>query len=295
MSWISRLNYVLIRSLLTLFSCFSFAKAVSTSNEAVIPPVSVQLWSVRDKLGEDFEGTLVELSKMGFSGVEFAGNYGNYENQPEKLKALLESLNLKVSGVHVSFKDLNEKNLQKNLKFFQKLGVKFVIVPWDERAWSSDGVQSLVADLNALVKPLAAYNMKIGFHNHHKEFNSYQSSTFWDYIATNSQSDVLLQLDVGWVIYADKSPIKYVKRYPGRTLSTHYKIRTHKENQQSPIIGNNDYSWDKLIKANIEFGGTEWIVLEQEEYPENMNSLEAVQLSFEGLNRAIKKITQSKR
>ena len=39
--------------------------------------IGVQLYSVRTNLAEDFEGTLKQVSEMGYDGVEFAGLCGN--------------------------------------------------------------------------------------------------------------------------------------------------------------------------------------------------------------------------
>lgn len=263
------------------------ASSSSKASALVVPPLSVQLWSVRDFVKKDFNGTLKQLSALGFKGVEFAGDYGPYENNPAKLKALLDSLGLKVSGVHVSFADLKPQNLHKNLLFYKVIGAKYVIVPWDERAWSSDGVDKLVKELNDLVEPLANYGMQIGFHNHDKEFNSFRNETYWDHIAKNTSPQVLLQLDVGWVNFAGKDAIEYVKKYSGRTLTTHYKIRTRKDDKRSPIIGANGYPWAELLKANVDFGGTQWIVVEQEEYPLGMTSLKAVAESKAGIEKII--------
>ena len=39
-------------------------------------PVALQLYSVRDELEADFEGTIAKVRKFGYDGVEFAGLYG---------------------------------------------------------------------------------------------------------------------------------------------------------------------------------------------------------------------------
>ena len=36
-------------------------------------PVAVQLYSVRDEMAEDFEGTIRKMKEYGYDGVEFAG------------------------------------------------------------------------------------------------------------------------------------------------------------------------------------------------------------------------------
>jgi sugar phosphate isomerase/epimerase len=55
------------RILLALFLSASLAQAAQPA-----PHIGVQLWSVKDDLKQDFEGTLAKLAAMGFQGVEFA-------------------------------------------------------------------------------------------------------------------------------------------------------------------------------------------------------------------------------
>ena len=62
---------------------------------ATVPQLSVQLWSIKDAMTADFEGTLTKLAAMGFQGVEFAGIFGRFEQNPEGLKVFLKSLGLK--------------------------------------------------------------------------------------------------------------------------------------------------------------------------------------------------------
>ena len=39
-------------------------------------PIAIQLYSIRDDMAADFEGTLKKVKKLGYEGVEFAGLYG---------------------------------------------------------------------------------------------------------------------------------------------------------------------------------------------------------------------------
>ena len=54
-----------------------------------------------------------------------------------------------------------------------------------------------------------------------------------------------------------------------------------------PIIGQDTIDWLALLKANISVGGTKWIVVEQEEYPNGLTPLAAVALSKQGLDKFI--------
>ncbi|MFT4937726.1 MAG: sugar phosphate isomerase/epimerase [Paraglaciecola sp.] len=254
------------------------------ANQA-IPQVSVQLWSVKDEVKADITSTLNAIRSMGFKGVEFAGEFGEFSDKPKDLKALLDKLNLKVSGAHVHFDKLNAQNFEKTVDFYQTLGCSKLIIPYDERAFDPKGVKEVVAQLNELSTKLAPFGMQVGFHNHWAEFNEFEKSTYWDYIAKSTNKDVILQLDVGWVTYAGKDPVEYVRRYPGRTVITHYKVKLPEGTLgKTPIIGQDTIDWANLIKANIRVGGTQWLVVEQEEYPNGLSPLEAVAMSKKGLD-----------
>ena len=177
---------------LCVASCTTSNLSVSEEHNRI----SVQLYSVRDDAANNFQGTLVELSELGIDGVEFAGDYGEYENNPEGLRAFLTQIGLKVSGAHVSFNMLKGDRFSETVNFHKKLGTPYLIVPWDERAFSPKHIDELVNDLNQISLKLAGTGIKVGYHNHAQEIAEFSNSTFWDYIAQNTNSDVVLQLDV---------------------------------------------------------------------------------------------------
>lgn len=256
-----------------------------------VPKLSVQLWSVKDVIGKDFEGTLKTLADMGFEGVEFAGEFGPYKNDAKGLKLFLDSINLQASGAHVSFEQMNQDNFQKTVDFYLQLHVDTLIIGWDERAWHPQGIKEVVKLLNQLDKKLVPYKIKTGFHNHDHEFSDFQGTTYWDYLAVNTADSVVLQQDVGWTTYAGKDAVEYVKKYPNRTFTTHYKVRIPEGVKgKQPIIGQDTIDWLNLLKANINVGGTKWIVVEQEEYPNGLSSLDAVALSKKGLDKYIQQL-----
>ena len=271
---------------LILFSLWGCSNNAANEQVRAKPPqISVQLWSVKNQLKADFKGTLEALAKMGFAGVEFAGEFGEFSDNPQGLKTLLDELGLQASGAHVHFDKLNEPHFAKTVAFYQAIGCGSLIIPYDERAFSPDGVHQVVLELNALSAKLAKTDMQIGYHNHASEFDDFEGTTYWDFIAQSTDERVILQQDVGWTTYAGKDPVEYVKRYPGRTLSTHYKIKLPEGSVgKLPIIGQDTIDWDALIRANMDVGGTRWLVVEQEEYPNDLTPMEAVLASKKGLD-----------
>jgi len=285
---------IIITSLLAFFVPFAVACSLHKTDKPLattsVPPLSVQLWSVKHAVKADFKGTLQKIADMGFKGVELAGDYGEFANDPAGLKAYLNSLGLTISGAHMGLKQLRGDKLQKNIAFAKAAGIPMIIVPGDKRAAIGEEINSLTQELTELTNILAKEGIAFGYHNHAKEFAAFNNSTYWDYIAQNTPKNMLLQLDVGWVNYAGVDPIDYLKRYPNRTLATHYKIRTKEGEKTSVILGQNNYDWSALLKATMQYGGTQWIVIEQEEYPEDTSPLEAVAASKQGLDNIIAKL-----
>lgn len=287
---IKTITFFLLLSLLGIQSCASDS---SDSTQVNPPKVALQLHSVRDAVSEDFVSTLKQVAEIGFDGVEFAGRYGPFANDPEGLKQFLEKLGLEISGMHANLKQLKGPKSKELIAFYNALGADKVIIPHDHRVDDPALIDELIQDIITVSKTLETHNIKLGFHNHAKEFKSFKNETFWDYLAQNTPDTFVLQLDVGWAIYAEQDPISFVQKYPNRTLTSHFKRRTYQGKPNivaadAPVIlGSDDYDWAALVNAGMSDGGMQWIVIEQEEYPEGMTSMESAKASFDGLKQAV--------
>lgn len=254
-----------------------------------MPKLSVQLWSVKDPLAQNFDQTIAELAKMGFDGVELAGYFGPYQNNSKGLLTLLAEHNLMISSAHVGIENLATDNIDQTISFYQALGVSTLIIPWEERAFNSDKVEELIQDLKRIQQKLTTANIRLGFHNHVKEFNAYNNSTFWDAIAQATDNNFILQLDIGWVNKAGKNPVTYINKYPGRTKLAHFKAKLREPAANKlPLIGQDDIDWHAVLDASVNQGGIEWLVLEQEDYPLDLSPLAAVAQSKLGIDNIIK-------
>src|SRR5947209_1210138 len=126
-------------------------------------PVGLQLYSVRDVLVKDFEGTLAKVAEMGFEGVEFAGNFGKYGKDPEGLRKVLDGLKLKAAGTHTGAGTLAGDKLKDTVAFYKALDCKFLIVPGDGRYTKSDQTNKEYAEfLTKVAEALKAEGMYTG-------------------------------------------------------------------------------------------------------------------------------------
>ena len=76
-----------------------------------------------------------------------------------------------------------------------------------------------------------------------------------------------------------------VRRHPGRTFSTHLKATLPPGTEgKQPFVGEDTIDWPAILHALYSVGGTRWIILEQEEYPDGISQLDAVRRSKDGLD-----------
>jgi sugar phosphate isomerase/epimerase len=284
MTTLSKTIKALTMAAIASVSVSTFAADVAPTS----PQLSVQLWSIKDEVAADFEGTMKKLKAMGFQGVEFAGNFGPYANDPKGLKAFLDRVGLKASGAHVPFAKLAPENFDETVAFYKAIDCKYLIIPMDMRAFTPEGAKEVAADLEAIQQKLNEHGMHTGYHNHKPEMIGEMGKTPWDVIGKGTQHAVILQQDVGWTEVAGKDPVDFVKAYPGRTITTHYKAAApDKDSKEHPILGQDSTDWKALIEANKTVGGTLWFVVEQEVYPEGMTPLQSVEASLKGLQKIL--------
>jgi len=251
------------------------------------PPmrIALQLYSVRNDCGRDFDAALAKVAEMGVEGVEFAG-YHSYKDRPAELAKRLKDLGLIAAGTHIGTNNLRGDALQKAIDFHQAIGCRFLIIPGDGDFTHSERSKTLAETCNKAAEVLKPFGMACGYHNHKHEFNKDGDKTYWDLFAERTSPDVVLQQDVGWTLAAGLDPAEVVRRHPGRTRITHFKP-TVTQGGKKAIIGQDSVDWQAVITACREVGGTEWLTVEQEDYPDGKSPMECSALSVAALKKII--------
>jgi len=250
-------------------------------------PIAVQLYSVRGDCKKDFDAALAQVAAMGFEGVEFAGYYG-YAGRAADLRKRLDTLNLKAAGTHIGLETMQGDALQKTIEFHQAIGCRFLVVPGNAAFTDPGKSQALADTFNTLAETLKPLGMACGYHNHTREFNKDGDKTYWDLFAERTSKDVILQQDCGWTFAAGFDPVEYVRKYPGRTRTTHFKPTVRKEDVgKKAILGQDAVDWRAVHAACASAGGTEWIVIEQETYPDGKPPMECTRESLAGLKKLL--------
>lgn len=278
------------RSFLGLAGALPLALAVEARGGGAADrlPIAVQLYSVRGDCQKDFDAALEQLAAMGFEGVEFAG-YHTYAGKPAALRKRLDALHLKVAGTHVGLDTLQGEALERSIEFHQAIGCRFLVVPGSQAFTDPEKSKGLAETFNRLAARLEPLGMACGYHNHTGEFKKDGDKTYWDLFAERTTKNVILQQDCGWTFAAGLDPVAYVKKYPGRTRTTHFKPTVREgEAGKAAILGRDSVDWRGVYAACKAVGGTEWIVVEQETYPEGKPAMECTRASLAGLRALLK-------
>jgi len=243
-------------------------------------PVGVQLYSVRDECAKDLPGTIAKVAKMGYEGVEFAGYY---DYSAKDLRKILDDNGLKCCGTHTQMDTLSKENLQATIEFNQTLGNKYLICPWlkpddsnPKQTWLKYAAR--FNEVAEVIKPLGMY---VGYHCHAHDFHTIDGEVPWEILFDNTASNVVMQIDTGNCMDGGGDPIKYLKKYPGRSVTIH--LKEHSATNKNAILGEGDVKWDEVFALCETVGKTQWYIIEEEKdaYP----PLEAIELCLQNYKK----------
>src|SRR6202051_3123684 len=87
--------------------------------------IGVQLYTVREMMKTDFEGTLAKVAGVGYSEVEFAGYF---DHPPKEIRTILDRVHLTAPSAQVSYEVVQHK-WPETLEAAHVVGHKFVVCP----------------------------------------------------------------------------------------------------------------------------------------------------------------------
>ncbi len=263
-------------------------------------PVAIQVYSVRDDAAKNLYGTLKELKKMGYDGVEFAGLYGH---TPEEVRDMCADLGLAPISAHVPYLDMI-KDPEGVLGQYAIIGCKFVAVPYLTEEYRP-GTPNF-ADVIKNVEMLGAVAKKLGmmllYHNHDFEFLKIDGKYALDVLYDSVPADLLqTELDTCWVNVGGEVPASYLLKYAGRSPIVHLKdfVGEKSENMYELIgiekkaepasqkfelrpVGCGKQDFPAILDAAVK-AGSEWVVVEQDNPSMGLSPMECAKKSREYL------------
>lgn len=265
-------------------------------------PVGLQLYTVRQDLAKDFDGTLRQVAAIGYREVEAAGYYN--KTAPEILKSL-RAAGLRMPSAHYPMPEL-QSGLSGKIDFAKQLGLEYMIcsVPGrpphlkeaaparrrfamtlDDWKWNADQFNKIGAETKKA-------GIQFGYHNHPFEFQRIDGKVVYDQLLKWCDPNLVkFEIDIGWMIYAGSDPVEYMTRYPGRFPELHVKgvkkgytaaTRTGREFPTAEL-GRGEIDW-KNIFAVAPKAGVKHYYVEQESFPD-MPVMAAIKVDYQYLHQ----------
>ena len=225
--------------------------------------------------------TLEMIASLGFDQIESAksekGNY--YGFTPKEFQRVCNDLGMTLRSGHIQI----DADWNKTLYDAADSGQEYLIcsdLPIKEQTIEN---YKRVSDIfNKAGEECKKLNMQFGYHNHGFEFETNKGHILYDVLLTNTDpNNVIMDLDLGWVIVAGKKPLDYLHTYKGRFPVWHLKDMNIRI-KLSTDFGQGDLNIPEIMKFGLSTD-VKYLFLEQEEFL--VNSFESMKHNIAYVNK----------
>ncbi len=276
----------------------------ATETEAADPRtfgVGLQLYTIRDAMGTDVQGSLKKVSDMGYKYLELAsyadGKFYGYE--PAEFRKMVEDLGMEILSSHtkVEEKGITLENAQKMAEDHAKLGTKYCVQPWivEEARTTIASYQKMAADWNQVGEIMKEHDIRFGYHNHNFEFDVVEGKVpYYDVFMVELEKDlVTMEIDIFWATKAGQDPVEMFNKYPGRFELFHMKDMFTREEPYFTTEGVDDFApvgagvidFKKILEAK-DVAGMKYMIVEQDSTKDG-KPFDAIQTSITNLTTKI--------
>ncbi len=249
-------------------------------------PIGLQLYSVRELLPKDFDGTLSKLAAAGYVEVEAAGYY---DRTAAQFKHSMDQAGLRCVSTHHSLAPLRA-NLDQYIDYAHTVGMNYIVCPSPMRRdpaakgeLNLDDWRWVAGELNRVGERVKAAGMVFGYHNHGPEFGTEGGVVFYDELLRLTDPKlVVFEMDCGWVFSAGRNPIDYLAKTPHRFPLLHVKDMVRGANGEfhSTVLGRGAMKYAPILRAAT---GLKHYFIEQEEF--DIDPMEALRLDADYMRK----------
>jgi sugar phosphate isomerase/epimerase len=252
------------RSFVALSAALPFALRAHASTSSI--PIGLELYSVREALKQDPEGTVRAVAQLGYQCVEFYAPYFDWtETQAKSMRKLLDDLGIRCYSTHNGEQYFSADNINKARDLNLILGTKYMVMASSNPKPGIDGWKAIADELNSAAEKLEPSGLKPGYHNHQPEFKTVDGVRPIEILAKNTKATVMLQLDVGTCLDSGGDPVAWIRSNPGRIRSLHLKDWSPDPSKGYEVLfGEGEGEWKDIFAAAESVGGVEYYLLEQE-------------------------------
>ena len=234
-------------------------------------PIGLQLYSVRNLLPKNFEGTLEQLSTAGYKEVEAAGYYNK---SAKDFRHAMDQAGLRCISGHYTL-SLLRTQLDEEIEYAHALGLEYMVcsssggVHRDPNAKGGptlDDWRYIAGEFNRVGEKLKAAGITFGVHNHTPEFATEDGVLVYDELLRLTDPRlVVFEMDCGWVKASGHNPVDYLSKMPERFPLMHVKDMAHEPGggYHSVVLGTGTINYAPILRAAT---GLKHYFIEQEEF-----------------------------
>ncbi|HEV8512250.1 MAG TPA: sugar phosphate isomerase/epimerase [Cyclobacteriaceae bacterium] len=244
--------------------------------------IGIQLYTLRDVIFKDVQGTLKQVADFGYQELELFGyNDGKVFGKPvSEFAKIVKDLGMKITSGHYAtglvapadkpaMVGTLSNGWEKAVNDAKTMGQEYMLVAYlqkDERK-SMDDYKKVCELINKNAEICKKYGIKIGYHNHDFEFEPIDGQVPYDLMLKELDPKLVsLELDLFWTIYANQDPIKLFEAHPGRFEQWHVKDMSKDDRKRNADVGTGTIDF-KAIFAKAELSGMKHFYIEHDNFP----------------------------
>jgi sugar phosphate isomerase/epimerase len=220
-------------------------------------PIGLQIYSVRNELGKDFDGTLAKVRAAGYTVVEAAGYYGR---SAADFRKAMDTAGLRCVSTHHTL-SLLQTQLDQWIDYGHALGLEYIVCsssggvhrdPAAKGAPTLDDWRYIASEFNRIGEKVKAAGMTFGIHNHTPEFALLDGVTVYDELLRLTDPKlVVFEMDAGWVHASGHDPVAYLTKSPARYPLMHIKdMVTQPDGKQlMTVLGKGSIDVKPILRA----------------------------------------------
>ncbi|HTO73716.1 MAG TPA: hypothetical protein VMJ30_07850, partial [Gemmatimonadales bacterium] len=153
-------------------------------------PIGIQLYTVRDRLKTDFDGTLAKLAQIGYKELEFAGYY---DRTPAQIRSVLKANGLTAPSAHVEYARIVKGEWQKVVDDSLAMGHQYAVVAWidEDQRKTLDGWKQVADRLSEAAQQAKKSGLGMAYHNHSYEFEPLEGKVPYDLLLSATDASVV--------------------------------------------------------------------------------------------------------
>ncbi|MDT0690834.1 TIM barrel protein [Salegentibacter sp. F188] len=258
-------------------------------------PLGLQLYSLRETIGNNVKGTIEKLAEIGFKEVETYGyskDNGFFGLSVQEFKEILTQNGINTPSGHYGMDPfLEEKGTKDDVNYIldvaKQLDQKYVIIPYIAEGLRSsiDDYKRIAEKLNTAGRMCKDAGLKLVYHNHAFEFDNYNGKNGYDIFLENTDEDLVdFEMDIYWVVRAGIEPSELFNKYPGRFPLWHVKDMHKQKPELNTEIGSGSVDYKEIFKYTEE-AGVKHLIIEQENF--EMDPYKSLEQSFDYLQNKL--------